>query len=152
MFHPHIPTPPPTANSTSADCVENRPGPSVQNISLGVYRAGCFKFILYLVWSWTLSFSDLCSFSRTLWYFEILWIHWLTSGLGRPCFHSTANNAMYPIHISDISPSHLTKLKWGYTGFNLSVFPCMDRMVSALHLQQYSPDPLHTCTHYQATS
>ena len=40
----------------------------------------------------------------------------------------------------------------GYTGFILSVFPSVDRMVSALYLQQYSSDSFHICTSYQAAS
>ena len=39
-----------------------------------------------------------------------------------------------------------------YTGFTLSVCPSVDRIVSALYLQQYSLDPFHICTSYQATS
>ena len=34
----------------------------------------------------------------------------------------------------------------------LSVCPSVDRIVSALYLQQYSLDPFHICTSYQATS
>ena len=34
----------------------------------------------------------------------------------------------------------------------MSVCPSVDRMVSALYLQQYSSDPFHICTSYQATS
>ena len=45
-----------------------------------------------------------------------------------------------------------TKLKGGYTGFTLSVCPSVDRIVSALYFQQYSSDPFHICTSYQATS
>ena len=52
------------------------------------------------------------------------------------------------------------KLKAGYTGFNLSVCPSVplsicpsvDRILSALYLQQYSSDPFLICTSYQATS
>ena len=48
----------------------------------------------------------------------------------------------------------------GYTGFTLSVCPSVrpsvcpsvDRIVSTLYLQQYSSDPFHICTSYQATS
>ena len=40
----------------------------------------------------------------------------------------------------------------GYTGFTLSVRPSVDRIVSALYLQQYSADPFHICTSRQATS
>ena len=40
----------------------------------------------------------------------------------------------------------------GYTGITLSVCPSVDRIVSALYLQQYSSDPFHICTSYQATS
>ena len=34
----------------------------------------------------------------------------------------------------------------------LSVCPSVDRIVSALYLQQYSSDPFYICTSYQATS
>ena len=34
----------------------------------------------------------------------------------------------------------------------LSVCPSVDRIVSTLYLQQYSSDPFHICTSYQATS
>ena len=48
------------------------------------------------------------------------------------------------------------KVERGYTGFILSVCPstCLsvDGIVSALCLQQYSPDPFHIYTSYQATS
>ena len=49
-------------------------------------------------------------------------------------------------------PPASTKLKGGYTGITLSVCPSVDRIESALYLQQYSSDPFHTCTSYQATS
>ena len=39
-----------------------------------------------------------------------------------------------------------------YTGITLSVCPSVDRIVSALYLQQFSSDPFHICTSYQATS
>ena len=45
-----------------------------------------------------------------------------------------------------------TKLIGGYTGITLSVCPSVDRIVSALYLQQYSSDPFHICTSYQGTS
>ena len=40
-------------------------------------------------------------------------------------------------------PPASTKLKGGYTGFTLSVCPSVDRIVSALYLQQYLWDPFH---------
>ena len=51
-----------------------------------------------------------------------------------------------------ILPSASTKLKGEYTGFTLSVCPSVDRIESALYLQQYSSDPFHIGTSYQATS
>ena len=45
-----------------------------------------------------------------------------------------------------------TKLKGGYTGITLFVCPSVDRIVPVLYLQQYSLDPFHICTNYQATS
>ena len=49
-------------------------------------------------------------------------------------------------------PPASTKLIGGYTGITLSVCPSVDRIVSALYLQQYSLDPFYICTSYQATS
>ena len=59
---------------------------------------------------------------------------------------------MVCILISVVIPLASTKLKGGYTGITLSVCPSVDRIVSALYLQQYSSDPFHICTSYQATS
>ena len=39
-----------------------------------------------------------------------------------------------------------------YNGITLSVCPSVERIVSALYLQQYSWDPFYICTSYQATS
>ena len=66
----------------------------------------------------------------------------------------------YPYRAGFIIPPASTKLKGGYTGITLSVCPSVrpsvcpsvDRIVSALYLQQYSSDPFHICTSYQATS
>ena len=49
-------------------------------------------------------------------------------------------------------PPTSTKLKGGYSGFTLSAWPSVDRIVSALCPQQYSSDPFHICTFYQATT
>ena len=51
-----------------------------------------------------------------------------------------------------IIPPASTKLKGRYTGFTLSVCLSVDRIVSALYLQQYSSDTFPICTSYQATS
>ena len=61
-------------------------------------------------------------------------------------------NPLGPFLQTLIIPPASTKLKGGYTGFTLSVCPSVDRIVSALYLQQYSSDPFHICTSYQATS
>ena len=61
-------------------------------------------------------------------------------------------NVVFPL----IIPPASTKLIGGYTGITLSVCPSVcpsvDRIVSALYLQEYSSDPFHICTSYQATS
>ena len=48
------------------------------------------------------------------------------------------------------------EIERGYTGFTLSVcpsvHPSVDRIVSALYLQQYSWVPFHICTSYWAAS
>ena len=51
-----------------------------------------------------------------------------------------------------IIPPASTKLIGAYTCITLSVCLSVDRIVSALYLQQYSSDPFHICTSYQATS
>ena len=68
---------------------------------------------------------------------------WLRARLGKWFFYSG--------HVLIIPPAS-TKLIGGYTGITLSVCPSVDRIVSALYLQQYSSDPFHICTSYQATS
>ena len=60
--------------------------------------------------------------------------------------HILLTNFIIPI------PPASTKLKGGYTGITLSVCPSVDRIVSALYLQEYSSNPFHICTSYQATS
>ena len=60
----------------------------------------------------------------------------------------SSNSAWKKIFI----PPASTKLKGGYTGITLSVCPSVDRIVSALYLQQYSLDLFHICASYQATS
>ena len=62
------------------------------------------------------------------WRFRVLWTVWL------------------------FIPPASTKLKAGYTGFTLSVCPSVNRILSALYLQQYLSYPFHICTSYQATS
>ena len=64
------------------------------------------------------------------------------------CGEALFNIGIYRFIISPAS----TKLIGGYTGITLSVYPSVDRIVSALYLQQYSSDPFHICTSYQATS
>ena len=65
-------------------------------------------------------------------------------------YHLLFHGANLSWHI--FIPPASTKLKGGYTGITLSVCPSVDRIVSALYLQQYSSDPFHICTSYQATS
>ena len=58
------------------------------------------------------------------------------------------------IYFALLYPPASTKLKGGIlvSPVTLSVCPSVDRIVSALYLQQYSSDPFHICTSYQATS
>ena len=54
-------------------------------------------------------------------------------------------NAVHPA-----SPD--TYIKYGIqVSVSLSVCPTVDRILSALYLQQYSPDPFHIYTSYQVT-
>ena len=58
------------------------------------------------------------------------------------------------IHVSYYTP-RFNEVERGVYWFHLvrlSVCPSVDRIVSALYLQQYSSDPFHICTSYQATS
>ena len=58
--------------------------------------------------------------------------HWCNSSLKWPWMeHQRSWKGVYWFHI---------------------VCPSVDRIVSALYLQQYSSDPFHICTSYQATS
>ena len=57
--------------------------------------------------------------------------------------------------VKDIYTSRFNEVERGvywYHLVRLSVCPSVDRIVSALYLQQYSSDPFHICTSYQATS
>ena len=63
------------------------------------------------------------------------------------CFYESILHVLSPP-----LPSASTKLKGRYTAFTLSVCLSVDRIVSALYLQQYLRDPFHICTSYQATS
>ena len=52
----------------------------------------------------------------------------------------------------DFYTPHFNEVERGYTGFTLSICPSVDRILSALYLQQYTSDPLLIYTSYQATS
>ena len=65
--------------------------------------------------------------------------------------------SLFMISNSIFTPPASTKLKEVYTGFpclsvRLSICPSVDRIMSALYRQQYSSDPFHISTSYQATS
>ena len=66
------------------------------------------------------------------------------------------NNIVLFYHDSPITRSHFMdptdRAIKGFYCITLSVCPSVDRIVSALYLQQYSSDPFHICTSYQATS
>ena len=71
------------------------------------------------------------------------------------CFFSSPFSRLMIVRIilyHVIIPPASTKLKGGYTGITLFVCPSVDRIVSTLYLQEYSSDPLHICTSYEATS
>ena len=56
--------------------------------------------------------------------------------------------------VSNIHTPRFNEVERGvyWSGITLSVCPSGDRIVSALYLRQYSLDPFHICTSYQATS
>ena len=60
--------------------------------------------------------------------------------------HSGDNESLYPRF------NEVERGVYWYHLVRLSVCPSVDRIVSALYLQQYSSDPFHICTSYQATS
>ena len=62
---------------------------------------------------------------------------WLPKYVGAECSASSFTWYLYQMCNTDV---------------RLSVCPSVERIVSALYLQQYSSDPFHICTSYQATS
>ena len=113
-------------------------------------------------WSGTFWRADaMCLFAhRTLLFIAIImetyWGHSTSNMLARYRLWNLFK--INPILSVTIPPTS-TKLKAGYTGITLSVCPSVrpsvcpsvDKIVSALYLQQYSLDPFHICTSYQAT-
>ena len=93
-------------------------------------------YLLYKVWGYYNKFATLKSLG--VYYYYVKMPRW-------GCEEHGLENIMF-------IPPASTKLKGGYTGITLSVCPTVDRIVSALYLQQYSSDPFHICTSYQATS
>ena len=88
--------------------------------------------------------------------------HWKIKHFSKPCLITLLLH-IWHIHgfchqYDSVDGHHIfippasTKLKGGYTGITLSVCPSVDRIASALYLQQYSSDPFHICTSYQTTS
>ena len=65
---------------------------------------------------------------------------WAPKKWGPTCDRDISNSAIYATAI--------------YRAYTVLVSPCpsVDRIVSALYLQQYSSDPFHICISYQATS
>ena len=87
--------------------------------------------------------------------FLILWIYAFRSENNTQSLWSiTRVIRHFPIQIN-YTP-RFNEVERGYTGCTLSVrpsvCPSVDRIVSALYLQQYSLDPFHIYTSYQATS
>ena len=84
----------------------------------------------------------------------------LHSRLRRSCNPITQSRAFHChfTHTSGFSLYSYTPHQRSWKGVywfhlvRLSVYPSVDRIVSALYLQQYSSDPFHICTSYQATS
>ena len=75
--------------------------------------------------------------------------------------HPSNCNHIIKLSMSYLYPPASTKLQRSWKGLllvspcpsvGLSVCPSVDRIVSALYLQQYSSDPFYICTSYQATS
>ena len=114
---------------------------SVTMTSVG-YRSGykCSKDVAYLVLMgelWTVLDQN-----NVMYHILIIVIHHLSNHLSYVIF--------------SLYPPLQRSWKEGCTGFTLSlcpsVCPSVDRIMSALYLQQYLSDPFHICTSYQATS
>ena len=64
-----------------------------------------------------------------------------------------APEVLTPVSINTFLALYTPPLQQSWKGGTLvSPCPSVDRIVSALYLQQYSSDPFHICTSYQATS
>ena len=109
-----------------------------------IYHTMCWENVSKTCWY-------LCYYARfTFWYVKI----WYKN----PCYMFYHFNTFKCFE--QIWPYHYTlrfnEVERGYTDFTLSVRPSVrpsvDRIVSALYLQQYSSDPFHFCTSFQATS
>ena len=75
--------------------------------------------------------------------------HWLTGCLTN--YHQL-NQCWYTVSHYTPRFNEVERGVYWYHLVRLSVSPSVDRIVSALYLQQYSSDPFHICTSYQATS
>ena len=71
-------------------------------------------------------------------WWKIKWIYW---DIYTPHFNKV-ERGIYWYHL--VRPSICPSVR-------LSVCPSVDKIVSTLYLQQYSSDPFHICTSYQAT-
>ena len=67
-------------------------------------------------------------------------------------FNSIISERMLLINFVITYTPRFNEVERGYTGFTLSIGLSVDRIMSALYLQQYSLDPFDIWTSYQATS
>ena len=101
------------------------------------------------------------------WYLSAFVVSFWVAAESERCFHffnicfitcEILNNLHYVLldfavsHVATNYTPRFNEVDRGYTGITLSVCPSVDRIVSALYLQEYSSDPFHICTSYQATS
>ena len=117
-------------------------------------------FKMTALWFWTMFNCNppIAHCHPLLWGRGILVDHWSTISSSEYSDHQAPNNKIMRFFYTPplqrswkggilVSPCPSVRLS-----VCLSVCPSVDRIVSALYLQQYSLDPFHVCTSYQATS
>ena len=118
--------------------------PPIQLCWCGGYNYVCFLLIIRTSYPRSMALKQsrchaVKHLKRLTYWTKISWL-WLYPTLQRSWKGGVLVSPCPSVHLS-IRPSVC-----------LSVCPFVDRIVSALYLEQYSSDPFHICTSYQATS
>ena len=123
-----------------------------RNLLKPIAGCGLFSHVDPTGWRVTKIWGSEHDHGFVLFLFATTGFHIARSGIFGPQHSCYKGSLLYSSWAVLIIPPASTKLIGGYTGITLSVCPSVDRIVSALYLQQYSLDPFHICTSYQATS